>query len=333
MKNIKKAGGIMEKVAIIGPIDYVGKETIRKNLNGFDFVEIATEAEYNEKLKDVDYVVLRTLTLREAALKNARKLKYIQRWGAGYDSVDIKVAGEQGIPVGVLPGVNSTPVAEYAVLLTLATMRHLTITDANVRSGKGRDEKLLSQAYIIQGKTVGILGMGKIGQKVTKLLQAFGANVIYYDAFRLSAEKEKELNIKYVEIEEIASVSDIISIHVPLLDSTRHIINKKFLQAMKPNAVIINTSRGGIIDENDLFDALKDHKILGAGIDVFEKEPITKDNVLLTLDNIIASAHCAGNTIDNSVMMGKYCAENILKVSKGEKLHKPTLVNEEYLSK
>ena len=321
----------MEKVAIIGPIDIVGKNTIKENLSGFECIEITTEDDYAEKLQDVDYAILRTLTLREKALKNTPKLKYIQRWGSGYDSVDIKFAGEHGIPVGVLPGVNSTPVAEYAILLTLATMRHLINVDSDVRAGKGRNDKLLSHSYIVNGKTIGVIGMGKIGQKVAKLFQAFGAKTIYYDAFRQPAEKEKELNITYVDIEKLASQADIISIHVPLLDSTRHMIGKKFLQGMKQNAVIINTSRGGIIDESALYEILKSHKILGAGIDVFEKEPPTKANPLLSLDNIVVSAHCAGNSIDNSVLMGKYCAENILKISKGGLLTKPTLVNEEYL--
>lgn len=322
----------VKKVAIIGPVDKVGKKVIRETLGDcFNVIDISNESEYDTKLADVDYAVLRTLTLRENAIKKAFKLKFIQRWGAGYDTVDIKCAGKRQIPVGVLAGVNATPVAEYAVLLMLAVMRHIIKIHQNVISGKGRDETLLASAYIMKGKKVGLVGMGSIGKEVAQKVQAFGAEVIYYDVLQLSEEIEKKLNVTYMPLDELVAKTDIISIHVPLLDSTKHLFDKKLLSKMKKHAVLINTSRGGIIDENALYDALKSHNILGAGIDVFEHEPIKENNPLVTLDNIVMSAHCAGNTIDNSVIMGRYCAENILKIDKGEKLTRPDLVNEQYL--
>ena len=321
----------MERVAIIGPIDEIGKNTIKEGLQEFECIEVNTESEYEEKLKNVQYAILRTLKLKAESIALAPHLKYIQRWGAGFDSVDIVYAGEKNIPVGVLPGVNSTPVAEFTILLMLATLRHLLNINQNIRTGKQRDEGLLAKAYVLEGKIVGLMGMGNIGKKVASRVQSFGSKVIYYDAFRLKPETERKLNVEYVELKELMKKSDVLSIHVPLIDSTRHVINKEMLNLMKPNAIIINTSRGGIIEENDLCEALRSNKILGAGLDVFEQEPASQDNPLVCLDNVVASAHCAGNSIDNSVTMGRLCVENVKKIAQGEKITEPTLVNSKYL--
>ena len=132
-------------------------------------------------------------------------------------------------------------------------------------------------------------------------------------------------------MQELVARADIVSIHVPLLETTKHMIDKNMLKMMKKNAVIINTARGGIINEADLYDSLKNGDILGAGLDVFEKEPVSKDYPLVMLPNVVASSHCAGNSIDNSVTMGKLCAGNIMKIARGEKIVKPTLVNKEFL--
>lgn len=323
----------MNKVAIIGPIDELGQRTISSGLGKeFEVVTITSEAEYFEKLRDVDYVVLRTLTLNRQSIDMGTRLKLIQRWGVGYDSVDVVWAGRKGIPVAVLPGINSGPVAEYTVLLMLSAMRNLVNVHNNIAQGLFRDDSLTKRSYIISGKTVGLVGLGSIGKRVAHILQSFGAQIIYYDKYRLSAEQEEQLGITYAALDKLAAVSDILSLHIPLTDDTYYLVNREFIAAMKPTAVLINTARGEIIEEQALFEALRDGKLLAAGLDVFAQEPLAQGHPLTTLSNVVLSAHCAGNTIDNSVLMGEFCVANILAIHQGLKLKKPILVNEEYLS-
>lgn len=323
----------MEKVAIIGPIDSKGKEVLKNELSEkFEVIEINNLEEY-EELKNVEYAILRTLKIDRETIEHAKNLKFIQRWGVGYDSVDIVTAGEKGIKVAVTSGINSIPVAEYAILLMLAVYRNIINVHSNVINGNWREDALIERSYIISGKKLGLVGLGSIGKEVAKRITAFGADVLYYDIFRLSDQEESFLNIKYSELDELLGDCDIISIHLPLNDSTKNLIDKRAISLMKNTAILINTSRGGIVNEDDLYDALLNNQILGAGIDVFENEPILQDNKLLKLKNIVLSSHNAGNTIDNSINMAKRCSDNILKISRNEEIAKSDLVNKKYLKK
>ena len=324
---------VRETVAIVGPIDDTGRKSIKENLpDQFLVKEIQSEEEYS-LLNDVNYVILRTLKMNGDTIKSLPNLKLIQRWGVGFDSVDIKAAGENAVQVAVTSGINSTPVAEYAVLLMLSVYRNIIATHHNVVTGNWRDSTLIDRSYVINGKTVGLIGLGSIGKQVTTRIQSFGAEVCYYDAFRLTTEEEKSLGITYLPFDELIKKADIISLHVPLTDKTKNLINSDVFSKMKPTSIIINTARGGIINEQDLYEALSKKQILGAGIDVFENEPVSLDNPLLKLDNVVLSAHSAGNTVDNSINMGKRCVQNILHVSNNEPLMKADLVNEQYLIK
>ncbi|MDF2523295.1 MAG: 3-phosphoglycerate dehydrogenase [Clostridiales bacterium] len=322
-----------EVVAIVGPVDETGRKTIKENLpEQFIVKEINSEEEYS-MLNDVNYVILRTLKMNSETIKALPNLKLIQRWGVGYDSVDIKAAGDKGIQVAVTSGINATPVAEYAVLLMLCVFRNIIPIHQNVVTGKWRNGALIDRSYVINGKKVGLVGLGSIGKQVAHKLKAFGAEVSYYDAFRLPEEQEKSLDITYLPFDELIKKSDIISLHVPLTNDTKNLINKDVFSKMKSTAIIVNTARGGIINEQDLYEALSKNQILGAGIDVFENEPLSMDNPLLKLNNVVLSAHSAGNTVDNSFYMGKRCVENILHVSKNEPLINTDLVNAQYLKK
>jgi lactate dehydrogenase-like 2-hydroxyacid dehydrogenase len=228
---------------------------------------------------------------------------------------------------------NSAAVSEMAVLLMLAVYRSLISLHNNVIGGKWQENVVASSAYTIDEKTVGLIGFGNIGKKVARKVQAFGANVQYYDAFRLPLEEEEKLGVKYVELEELLKTSDIISLHVPLLDSTKHLICKETLALMKPTAIIVNTARGALINEADLCEALKNGRILGAGLDCLENEAAMKENPLFQLTNVVFSPHMGGSTIDISVKMAKRCIENIVKASKAESLPKTDVVNAEYLIK
>ncbi|WP_312340028.1 2-hydroxyacid dehydrogenase [Anaerospora hongkongensis] len=323
----------MEIIALTGPYDFEVKKMLYQMLpSGFEIREVGSENEYGQ-LQAVDYVILRTLKMNDQVIHSIPNLKLIQRWGVGYDTVDIIAAGKRNIPVAITSGMNAAPVSEMAVLLMLAVYRNLPLLYANVLAGSWRDGINVGSLFTIEGKTVGLVGLGAIGRQVVAKVKAFGATVQYYDAIRLSTEDETKLGIRYVGLEELFRTSDIISLHVPLLDNTRQMIRKETLELMKPAAVIINTARGEIIKEDDLVDALINKRILGAGLDVVEREPADRNNPLLSLQNVVVTPHMGGSTMDISVNMAKRCIENIVRISKGEPLIPTDLVNKQYLCK
>lgn len=320
----------MEKLAIIGPVPSLGKDVIRKSLkDSLEIVEVLNESEYL-KLKDVQYAILRTSKMHAEDISLCPHLKLIQRWGAGYDTVDIEYAGEKGIFVTNTPGMNAEAVSEYAVLLMLSAMRHLIPVHRNVCNGTWRDSSLINTSYTLNKKLVGLIGLGHIGKMVAQKVRAFGAEVAYFDTFRLPEDVERQLGVVYLPLDQIAEKCDVISCHVPLLNSTRHLVNAAFLSRMKPTSFLVNTSRGGIVDEEALAQALKEHKLLGAALDVFEQEPLPKESPLTSLDNIVLSSHFAGNTIDISIDMAFCCIKHIKAVMGGN--IPSDLVNSQYLS-
>jgi D-3-phosphoglycerate dehydrogenase len=213
----------------------------------------------------------------------------------------------------------------------LSLYRHIIPLNNSVASGIWERQVYIDKTYEINGKTVGLVGCGNIGRLVAKKIQSLGANVIYYDAYRMTPEREKELNIKYAEIKELLKQSDIISLHLPSTPATKGMINKDYLSQMKPSAILINTARGSIINEKDLYEALKNNWILGAGLDTLEQEPPSPDNPLLTLDNIVITPHVGGNTVDMNSIMVSHVVDNIIRVDNNEPIPIGDLVNGEYL--
>lgn len=322
----------MAVIALAGPYEPAIKALFAKLVpSEFKIIEIQSAQEL-DKLVDANYIILRVLSLNEQVINSIPNLKLVQRWGVGYDKVDIKAAGKRNIPVAITPGMNSTSVSEMAVLLMLAVYRKLIRLHNNVLEGKWQQEGITSESHTIDGKTVGLIGLGSIGKLVSQKVRAFGAEVQYYDVQRLPQEEEEKWGIKYVGQEQLLKTSDIISLHVPLTETTRHLICKDNIDLMKPSVVIINTARGEIIKEDDLFEALRSKRIMGAGLDCLENEPAEKTNPLFGLDNIVLTPHMGGSTIDISVSMVKRCIENIVKVSKDEKLSRTDVVNTEYLA-
>lgn len=322
-----------EKIAIIGPVDETGKQTLYNKLSDeFDVIEVKDRNDYY-LLHDVVAVVLRTLTLTESDFEAMKALRAIQRWGAGYDTVDIQAAAERGIPVMVASGLNSIPVAEYTVLLMLSVYRNLISINQNVRAGKWRDDNLIARSYVLNKKTVGLVGLGNIGKRVAKIVQAFGAQVVYYDAYPMEKEEDEKLGVKQMPLDELLKNADVVSVHVPLMEETHHLLDMSAFRKMKKTAIIINTARGGIVDEDALYNALKEEEILGAGMDVFEQEPPSVKSRLFQLENVVVSSHSAGNTGDNSSFMAERCADNLWTVLSGGKISKPDLVNGDLLRK
>jgi phosphoglycerate dehydrogenase-like enzyme len=320
----------MKRVILAGPFSETAKPQFEKLMGeGFEIVVASTKDDL-AKIHDAEYVVLRTYNMTREDIYAKPSLKFIQRWGVGYDSVDIKAAGEKNAPVAKLLPVNASAVSELVMMHILALSRNLLAHHNDTAKGLWSKTKYIQQSHVLEGKTAGIVGMGNIGRKVTRKLQAFDVNVQYYDMFRLKEETEKELNINYVELEELFKTSDIISLHIPLLESTKHIVDKKLLSLMKPDAIIVNAARGGIVNENDLYEALKNKSILGAGIETFEQEPVNPDNPLLKLDNVTLTPHIGGAFAEIEQLSLPVVAQNILAIDRGEDLG-DLIVNRQYL--
>ena len=284
-------------------------------VSGKDPEEIQIDA-----ISDADFIVVFRAKLSERMLRSAKKAKLIQLLSAGYDSIDLKLLRELNIPCANNGGANSRAVSDYAVLAMLALYRRLSWADEAMRAGKWSAAIDGMNTFEMANKVVGIFGFGNIGQKVARRVQGFDAVVQYFDIFPQTPERERELNVKRVATrEELFRTSDIITFHAPLTKDTRHVVNRENLALMKRTAILINTSRGPVVDEAALAEALREKRIAGAGIDVFEKEPTDPDNPLFKLDNVVLSPHSAGTTWDTWFRRADFAYQNIQRVWKGEK--------------
>ena len=317
----------MSKVTIVGKYPDEAYELLTKGLSDKFELEFITEQDELNKVSDLEYVILRTLRIDENIIKNNRNLKLIQRWGAGYDTVDIQAANSRNIPVTVASGINSCAVAEHTLLLILALYRHLVQLNNKVKEGIWDRTTYASNSYTINGKRVGLIGLGAIGKMVALKTMALGAEVVYYDLYRLDSEQEESLNVVFLELDELLKTSDIVSIHLPLTSDTVDLITRRELELMKKNAVIVNTSRGGIIKENDLADILTSGSILGAGLDSFEKEPYPRDGRFNAIDNVIMTPHIGGTVDDLIKPMAEKVTNNIISVYENKGLNKRDYVN------
>lgn len=320
---------MMEKLVVIGPYTRQMKESLEKYLPAGVEMQYITEYSQYGVLKDADYIILRTLRLEQPQIQQLNRARLIQRWGAGYDTVDIEAAGRKEIQVAVGAGVNAQSVAEMAVLLMLAVYRCLPAQAEAYAAGLDRRTELIARARCIEGKTVGILGMGNIGRKTARLLQGFGAEILYYDVYPLDAARQKELGCRYAALDEVLAQSDIISLHLPLLDSTRHIMDKTAISKMKTGAILINTARQELVEEESLAQALKSGKLLGAGLDEIG-EPFA-DSPFAAMENVICTPHIGGSTVDINDVMARICMEHLETVRQGKRIAPPSLVNGKYL--
>ena len=243
-------------------------------------------------------------------------LKVIGRAGIGVDNVDIETAAKLGIPVVNAPTGSTASVAELAIGHMLALSRHLSKADMTMKKGEWVKKQLKGNE--LGGKTLGLVGCGNIGRLTGKFAQAFDMNVIGYDPFVSKEDLKKDEIEKIDELAELMGKADFISLHLPHIPKTHHIVNKQMISKMKPTACIINCARGGTVDEKALYTALKNGKIAGAGLDVYEQEP-PKDSPLLQLDNIMLTPHIGANTKEGQIRAGTVCAEQILKVLDGKK--------------
>jgi glyoxylate reductase/D-3-phosphoglycerate dehydrogenase len=288
--------------------------------SGYEIVKVAPGSpQCVEALKSADYLVgFVDMLVKDSLYAGAPKLKLIQLLSAGYDRADLAAARKAKVPISNNGGANSVAVSEHALLLMLAVSRKLIQQHANVTGGRWRGNSV-PKVNELRGKTLGIIGLGTIGKKTARLAQAFGVIVTYYDIARITEAEEDALNVRFRLLPEIVSKSDIISLHVPLNDTTRHLLGAAEIARMKPTALIINTSRGPVIDETAMHAALAAGKIGGAGLDVFDEEPPPANNPLFTLDNVVLTAHLAGPTWESNEARLRNGFDNVQRVARGEK--------------
>ena len=283
-----------------------------------------------EKVKDVDGLLSLLSDRVDITLMDAApKLKVISNLAVGYDNIDITEAKKRGIQVGNTPGVLTETTADIAFALLMATARRVVEADRHVRKGQWKTwGPMILLGQDIHHATLGIIGLGRIGIEVAKRARGFNMNVLYHDIVRNSEETERQLGVKYIsELNELLSTSDFISVHVPLLPGTHHLIGASEFALMKPRAVFINTSRGQVVDQKALYEALRSGKIFAAGIDVTEVEPISTDDPLLTLENVVITPHIASASVHTRKNMAMMAAENLIAGLRGEVL--PNCVNPE----
>jgi 3-isopropylmalate dehydratase small subunit len=271
-------------------------------------------------LEDADFIIHGSIKLTGDLIRAAKKCKLIQKWGIGYDSIDIETARECKIPVAIANGSNAIPVAELVTAHILTLYRRILVADRDTKAGVWTNAQLRMQCYMIHGKRVGILGNGNVAKELTRILHGFGAEIVYYGIYPLTKEEEAAWGIRFVPLEELYRSSDIISVHVPMTPQTRHMIGREELALMKPSAILINTARGGIIDEEALLEALQNKKIAGAGLDVYEVGTPTADYPFAKLDNVVMTPHNGGGTFDNVANVTKHAYGNITKIIRGEPL-------------
>ena len=258
------------------------------------------------------------LKITKEALDKAEKLKMIQRSGVGLDALDLKEIRERGIPLYVNQGVNAESVAEHTLLLILACLRKLPKISSNTKKGIWKKQEQGVQTAELRGKTVGIIGMGNIAKTLVGLLKPFHVRILYYNLVQMSIDFENENNMAFVGMKELLRNSDIVTIHCALTPETRNLIRTETIGLMKYGTVLINTSRGEIVDPVTVADALKTGKLSYAALDVHAQEPIPEDYPLKDIDNVILTPHIAGVTADSFRTMMHDAFRNIECFDKGE---------------
>ena len=259
--------------------------------------------------------------ITQAIIEAAPRLKLIQTPGTGYNEVDLQAANDRGVYVATTNGANSSAVAEHAVTFMLALLKKCLIAHEGTSSGgwPQMDVIMRERTWELGSRTVGLVGLGAIGGKVAEILRGFGSNVLYHVRNRLSEGEERALGVEYAELGDLLSRSDVVSIHVPLTPETQGMIGRDEIAKMKPRAILINTSRGGLVDEEAVVDAIKKKRLGGAGFDVFKSEPLPPDNIFAGIENVILSPHIGGGTMEGLQTMSRFAGRNMALVLDGER--------------
>ena len=273
-----------------------------------------TQEQLVKEAADADYfLVSGRLLINEEVLAAAKNLKMIQRTGVGTEMLDKEAIKARNIPVYVNAGINARSVAEHTVTLILNCLKNIPLISSNVKKGVWKKQETGVSCNELYGKTIAMVGMGNIGRITAGILHAFGANIVYTDIFRQSEEIENSLGISYRDsFEELLPDADILSFHCPLTTDNQKILNAATIEKMKDGAIVVNTARGKLIDEDALYKALISGKLRSAGLDVHYEEPMLADDPLKTLDNVILTPHIAGLSFETFHSMMANAVENIV---------------------
>ena len=301
---------------------YLNLDLERGVLNGLaDVIDLnptRTEDDVIAKTQDADALMVSFASVTARVLDALPKLRGILRYGVGFDNVDIPAATQRGVWVANVPDYCIPEVADHAMAMLLTLARKLPMLDASLRRGEWAAVKTSKPIYRLEGRTLGLIGMGRIGREVTKRAKGFGLNVIVADKY-LPADKAAEAGATLVDFDQLVRESDYISVHAPLTPETQHLISAEALCKMKPSALLINVSRGGIVDTVALAQALHDGRIAGAGIDVFEKEPLEADHPIRSAPNMVLAAHATWYSEEAMAQLQRSAGEEVARMLRGDK--------------
>jgi D-3-phosphoglycerate dehydrogenase len=307
--------GFSESVLICDQVNPILNKILEENGLKISYEPEITPEQIKEKIGEFNIVIVRSRTkLTKEMIDNANNCKIIARVGVGLDNIDLDAAKAKNIRViNAVEGAMNA-VAEQVLGLMLSLARNIARADREIRKGNWLKKELMGSE--LKGKYLGIVGLGNIGKRLGRLARALNMNIIGYDVIPIDEEFSKEVGLMKTDLDTLLQSSDYVSLHVPLLDSTHHLINAEKLSTMKKTACIINTSRGGVVDEKALYDALKDGNLGGAALDVFEKEPAT-DNPLTTIPNVILTPHIGAQTKEAQSLAANVIAEKIIQILRG----------------
>ena len=319
------------KIGLVGSIHELGWEVLRSQ--GHSIIEVTDVSANNLKkeLADVSGIVLRTAQMPNEVIDACPNLQIIARHGVGYDNVDLSYLNKKRIALGVTSTANAVSVAEHVMTFFLQLTKNIYLSDELTRKGKFQEKGNLPSFFELYQKNVLILGFGRIGQAVAKRCLGFEMNVYIYDPY-VSKDTIEKMGCHSISIEDSLKLADFVSVHLPLNEETKNFINAKSLQEMKDSCVIVNTARGGIINEQDLYQALKDKKLRAAGLDVYEQEPPPSDHPLFDLSNVLLTPHNAALTLECRMRMAVEVCETVSFYLKNkEKLNLQNIINRKEL--
>jgi D-3-phosphoglycerate dehydrogenase len=305
------------KVVVTERMDPGGIELLRAATELVELFERPGET-IEQHLADVEGLVVRVMPITAERIAAAPKLKVIGKHGIGVDNVDLAAARARGIPVVFTPGANDEAVAEHTLTIMLMLARKMERLVGLARAGRFDDGRRAADGIDLRGKTLGLIGVGRIGGRVASICRGcFSMRVLAHDPY-VTPERARELGVELASVDEVVRQADFVSVHTPLTPETRNVISRERIASMKPGAFVINCARGGLVDEAALVDALREGRIGGAGIDVFEQEPPPADHPLLALPNAIVTSHVAGSSRESLQAMSRMVAEDVLGVLRGE---------------
>jgi phosphoglycerate dehydrogenase-like enzyme len=321
LKSKREETAMVSKILLVNTWPEIVQDARDMTPEGFDLVVAAPgDAEYKAALTDADYLLGNVAGMDDGFYRAAPRLRLVQLFSAGYDHVDLDAARAARVPVANNGGANSRAVAEHSVLLMLAVYRRLVHHHDMTAGGRWRGNQPMQPLFEMHGKTLGIIGFGTIGKRVARIAGGgFDMRIQYNDIVRLSEDAEDAMDVRYRLLPELLRTSDIVTLHVPLTSLTRNMIGSAALGQMQPHAVLINCSRGPVVDFTALHDALTTGRIAGAGLDVFPTEPPSPSEAVLALDNVVLTPHLAGASRETRVKQTRNAFDNILRVSRGER--------------